>query len=60
MRRATPPATIMPRAEPEMWFMEAAPVAGVIGLPVEVGPVETPVVPMDLTVGLATPELEQA
>jgi len=43
MRRATPPATMRPRADPETPFMEAAPVAKAIGLPVAVGAVTTPV-----------------
>lgn len=44
---------IMPRADPETAFTEAAPVAYEIGLPVGVGAVLTPV---DATVGLATPD----
>lgn len=45
---------IMPRADPEMAFTEAAPVAYEMGLPVGVGEVLTPV---DATrVGLATPD----
>jgi hypothetical protein len=51
---ATPPAMIMPRADPETAFTEAAPVAYEIGLPVGVGVLLTPV---DATiVGLATTE----
>jgi hypothetical protein len=46
---------IMPRADPETAFTEAAPVTCAIGLPVGVGEVLTPV---DATVGLATPEDE--
>jgi hypothetical protein len=52
---ATPPAMIMPRADPETAFTEAAPVTYEIGLPVGDGGTFTPV---DATTGLAE-EVEQ-
>jgi hypothetical protein len=52
LTRATPPATIKPRAETPL--AEAAPVANGIGLPVGVGGTATPV---EATVGEATPDV---
>lgn len=52
---ATPPAMIIPRADPETPFTVAAPVAYAIGLPVGVGVLLTPVEAITV-VGLATPD----
>lgn len=51
--RATPPATMIPKAETP--FMEAAPVAYAIGDPVVVGAVTTPVEATPVPVGRAAP-----
>lgn len=45
-----------PRADPETPFMEAAPVAKAIGLPVVVGAVTTPVEATETAVGTAAVE----
>lgn len=57
LTRATPPATIMPRADPEILLTLAAPVAKAIGLWVAVGAMTAPV---DATVEAAKPVDAQA